>query len=397
MAAKRQKNPGLDRRLWAAAAACNGAEVRRLLDAGANPNASHSRIPALRAAVSMGNTRETRYEDGREVVVEYHPRETVEALLAAGADADKADAGGMTPLMGAFYSPDAVRLLLPHVKDVDAVTNDGFTALFLAALNGVEEVVRLLLDAGASPNPVNSRGQSAFDAASATPTIQKLLADAGGKPAKELEAGQAAMAKAAAANRRREARERKLDEKWPRPDLTEAGDSQAYAAAKALLRSLCPGVEPHVQGEAGECVSYLMPRSRAVALVDEHHAGFLAQGAYLFASGDALQPGEDDRVTLLPTTSVYDVIQYVGTNRNDGAGPAAVCEGLARLGESVTFTITRVTFDRLEGRWGKISDVDRLARELERFCPDIVHQGVGTVRALADHLRKSGRLYLWWD
>ena len=36
-------------------------------------------------------------------------------------------------------------------------------------------------------------------------------------------------------------------------------------------------------------------------------------------------------MTLLPTTSVYDVIHYVGTNRNDGAGqerPAVPVVGL---------------------------------------------------------------------
>jgi hypothetical protein len=93
MATKRPKNPVLDRQLWTAAAACNGAEVRRLLDAGANPDASYSRMPALKVAIPIGNTRETRYENGRELVIEYRPRETVEALLAAGADADKADPG----------------------------------------------------------------------------------------------------------------------------------------------------------------------------------------------------------------------------------------------------------------------------------------------------------------
>lgn len=187
MCAKRTKTPELDRQLWAAAAACNGAEVKRLLEAGANPNATYSREPALIVALLAGNSRETRFEGGREVVIEYHPRATVEALLAAGADPDKQGPGGWTALMAACYSADLTRLLLPHVKNVDAAKKDGATALYLAAINGRADLVRTLLAAGASPNPVNAHGQSAYDVAFRTPAVQQILAEAGGKPAKELD------------------------------------------------------------------------------------------------------------------------------------------------------------------------------------------------------------------
>ena len=41
--------------------------------------------------------------------------------------------------------------------------------------------------------------------------------------------------------------------------------------------------------------------------------------------------------------------------------------------------------------------MDAFAREVYEFCPDVVEQGVGTVKALADEMRRSGTLYLWWD
>jgi hypothetical protein len=134
-----------------------------------------------------------------------------------------------------------------------------------------------------------------------------------------------------------------------------------------------------------------------MALVEAHQAHFLSEGAYLFASGSALRPAEPDRLSLLPTTSVYDVIHYIGTNRNDGVGPAAVCDGLASLSTYVSFTITRANFDTLEGHWGQIADPLRLARDLEHFCPDITDHGVLKLTDLAAQLAKDRRLFLWWD
>ena len=38
-----------------------------------------------------------------------------------------------------------------------------------------------------------------------------------------------------------------------------------------------------------------------------------------------------------------------------------------------------------------------LAEEQFAYCPDIVHQGVGTISALASMLLDGTAWYFWWD
>ena len=38
-----------------------------------------------------------------------------------------------------------------------------------------------------------------------------------------------------------------------------------------------------------------------------------------------------------------------------------------------------------------------LAKEAYKVCPDIVDQGTGTVEKLADEMKRTKRLYFWWD
>lgn len=39
----------------------------------------------------------------------------------------------------------------------------------------------------------------------------------------------------------------------------------------------------------------------------------------------------------------------------------------------------------------------QMANEVYKVCPDVVDQGTDTVQALADELKKTKRLYFWWD
>ena len=74
-------------------------------------------------------------------------------MLEAGADPNAADSAGITILMTAaeFPYPETVRLLLASGAEVNAVANDGRTALLNAvwSADSIDEVAKALVDAGA--------------------------------------------------------------------------------------------------------------------------------------------------------------------------------------------------------------------------------------------------------
>lgn len=38
-----------------------------------------------------------------------------------------------------------------------------------------------------------------------------------------------------------------------------------------------------------------------------------------------------------------------------------------------------------------------LAKEIAKFCPDIMEQGTGTISGLIEEMKETGKLFLWWD
>ena len=129
---------------------------------------------------------------------------------------------------------------------------------------------------------------------------------------------------------------------------------------------------------------------------------FRARGFLLFRHGQTFgSGGEPEQVALYPRDDAFEVMKLVGTNGiNYGIDSDSVVAWLDGLYARHPFAIVGISHDAVEGVFLPPPDEEqarKLAREFNRFCPDIVTQGVGTTRALADELQRTGTLYCWWD
>ncbi len=227
--------PSLDAQLVKAEADGDLAKLTALLEAGADVNAESSPgRPVLFLAVVRGNVDVVRLlldhgadvnaetVDGAILVKAAHEghREIVEMLLDAGADinatgrawapddsalyaaalgrhgdiarllvergadVNQADSLGETPLLVAVGrgQPEIVTLLLENGADIDHQTNEGMTALHLAAYTPAvgashPEIAQILIDNGATFNIKDAKGRTPLDIASSD--VAELLRQAG--------------------------------------------------------------------------------------------------------------------------------------------------------------------------------------------------------------------------
>lgn len=113
---------------------------------------------------------ETRTPEGYTALIlsayDDHP-DTLETLLAAGANACAADQHGNTALMGALFKGETniAKILLDTRCNIDQTNNAGETALSFAALFGRLDMIPVLVAHGANPNHVDARGGTALQMA----------------------------------------------------------------------------------------------------------------------------------------------------------------------------------------------------------------------------------------
>lgn len=133
-------------------------EVDLLLSAGMNPNSVSSSMnvfarqtegledPALRFAVASGNAK------------------IVRAFLDSGADVNKTNKNGSTPLSAStnLSSADITKILLAAGANPNLINKSGKTSLMLAAEHGRTETVKILLDKGANINESDAIGDTAL-------------------------------------------------------------------------------------------------------------------------------------------------------------------------------------------------------------------------------------------
>lgn len=106
-----------------------------------------------------------------------------------------------------------------------------------------------------------------------------------------------------------------------------------------------------------------------------------------------------DKVGVMKTNDQYDILKVrQSSGPNYDIDNAAVIAKLKQWEKAYPFDITGAADDSVELELKAVpSDVTSFAKDVYEFCPDIVDQGVGTVAALADEIKKTRALMLWWD
>lgn len=105
----------------------------------------------------------------------------MQALLDAGADVNKANGQGRTPLYEASVEgeKEVAEMLISAGADVDKADIYGWTPLHQASDRGHEEIVEMLLISGADKTKANNKGETAIAIANRNReyVIAKLLAN----------------------------------------------------------------------------------------------------------------------------------------------------------------------------------------------------------------------------
>ena len=141
--------------------------------------------------------------------------------------------------------------------------------------------------------------------------------------------------------------------------------------------------------------------ARADSLLAAAQGLFLERGFFLFRH----EPhygigGKPDEIGLVPLADQFAVVQRVGTNGlNFDLSNGRIIAWLRELERDAPFVLTGIGYDHVEGRFlGPIGpQAEAIAERLNRFCPDVVHQGTGSVRELANEIGRLNTFFCWWD
>lgn len=146
------------------------------------------------------------------------------------------------------------------------------------------------------------------------------------------------------------------------------------------------------------------------ALIDEKKAeGVLAKIRKELPSGLVAYIGTTRSLTKPPAVGVelvvgqgtgpLDILEIAQTDAvNYGMVTKDLKAKLALWHKAYGIDIWQAETDTIQLRFIKMpGDLKAFAKEVYKFCPDIVDQGVGSQRALIKAIKEQGGLYLWWD
>jgi hypothetical protein len=359
-------------------------------------------------------------------------------LLAAGAPVDSRDPEKMTPLMQAAKSgqAEAFRVLVEAGADLQAVGLDQVDVLELAAEGGNVEIVRSLLDRGLpleghwQPRSQAARRQGHMTplicaAIEAHDQIVRLLLSAGADPAARFD-GQTAL--------------EMVEEELEHPTFTESDDQRqryqkivsllsgkgdgepapdapalevakfaenarqpAHQSLRKLLDGRCGKARPWKPVPdhglaAAEVVAYTLRGCDSEADLHDLQDRARQANAHLVLS-EPWEPGEQAKLTLFPTADRFAVVAATGTaGANHNVSTADVLAWLRNLDKVNPFTLCFCGHDLVGGDFlGPVRKAGQVAEAMAAVCPSVLDVGFESPQELALALKKARAFLLRWD
>jgi hypothetical protein len=108
---------------------------------------------------------------------------------------------------------------------------------------------------------------------------------------------------------------------------------------------------------------------------------------------------DDDEIAVVPTKNDIAYLELVRTNGiNYDLTAEKVLSKYKKWDGKYQLELFGAGRDWLEAKV-KAKNVDwkSFSEEVAEFCPDVVYQGTGTIKALEAEMKRTKTLYLWWD
>jgi ankyrin repeat protein len=348
--------------------------------------------------------------------------DAVKRLLAGGANVNARDGDGTTPLIRAATLPvsaaewenhrdrndpllyrriEMCRVLLDAGADVNAVETrsdgkQGFSAIVMAAIVYNDPLVAFLLDRGADPTIGLCGGDNAIAIARSHRSSKALIARMEAAPKAEPVGRSDKSASTEKVSASMEPRKKKAKAELPEPppfDFAAVADREPYRKAIAELEKQTKSKRqpfPH------------LPSAYRFHIDSRASFDFEAMRSSLRAHDIGLiwtDVTDRSRIAVYPTADPYEILRANATNgANYDLGPEEIIAWLRDLQAKQPWELTAAGHDFVEGRFlDAVKEPQKLARAMYKFCPDIVDQGVGSVKELATELARARKFFFWWD
>jgi len=184
------------------------------------------------------------------------------------------------------------------------------------------------------------------------------------------------------------------------PEIRKYNDSEIEAFHYSLSKSFKNGKEIDDDPIYLRGIVFKEKYKRSDELVLRLSTDFKKKGYSIFVLERNFNiNNQPDNIGVLKTTDKYEVLRQIQT---DGVNHNITNDSLLKIIKQFD---NKYSLDLVgaSGDWCEFvinkepANWMIFAKEVYKVCPDVVDQGMGTVQALADEMKKTKRLYFWWD